>query len=112
MQKSSPPLILLLFGSRVFAQTPIDMEFVPKGNIWTGFAYGYSSWKKYWQADSIQENGNVGTVSTQYVGWGASIGILDRLNLIVMLPYVWTNANSGTLNGQSGFQDIALNIKG
>ncbi len=95
----------------VKAQTPTDMEFVPKGNICAGLSYYHSAWDKYWEGDTLRINGNVGTVSTQMFGAGINVGILDRLNVIVMMPYVVTNANQGTLNGQNGFQDIYLNVK-
>lgn len=93
------------------AQTPTDMEFVPKGNICTGLSYYHNSWSKYWEGDTLRINGNVGTVSTQTLGAGFTLGILDRLNVNVMLPYVITNVSQGTLNGQNGFQDIYLNVK-
>jgi len=97
--------------STLQAQTPTDMEFVPKGNICAGLSYYHSSWNKYWEGDSLRVNGNFGTVSTQTLGAGFTLGILDRLNVIVMLPYVITNASQGTLNGQNGFQDVYLNVK-
>jgi len=96
----------------VKAQTPTDLDFVPKGNICVAASYSYNSWKKYWEADTLRVNGNVGTVSRQTIGAGIDVGILDRLNVMVMMPYVITNASQGTLNGQNGLQDISLNVKG
>src|SRR5438128_494269 len=93
------------------AQTPTDMEFIPKGNICTGLSYNHSSWKKYWEGDIVCINGNVGTLTTQSIGGGFTLGIFDRLNVNVMMPYIITNASQGTLNGQNRFQDIYLNIK-
>jgi hypothetical protein len=104
-------LVICSTSAWLQAQTPTDMEFVPKGNICAGLSYSHASWKKYWEGDTLRVNGNVGTVSTQAIGAGVNVGILDRLNVIVMLPYVVTNASQGTLNGQNGFQDIYLNVK-
>src|ERR1043165_6708485 len=101
-------LVICSTSAWLQAQTPTDMEFVPKGNICAGLSYSHASWKKYWEGDTLRVNGNVGTVSTQAIGAGVNVGILDRLNVIVMLPYVVTNASQGTLNGQNGFQDIYL----
>jgi hypothetical protein len=114
--QNRPKIIILcifLFSgvNRLNAQTPTDMEFVPKGNICAGISYLHSSWNKYWEADSLRENGNVGTVTTQHIGAGFNLGLLNRLNVIVMLPYVFTNASQGTLNGQNGLQDIHLDLK-
>ncbi|MFI5134913.1 MAG: transporter [Chitinophagales bacterium] len=112
MKRLYPLFTMLLIEATAFAQTPTDMEFVPAGNICVGANYGYSAWKKYWQGENLIENGNVGTVSTQFVGAGFALGIIDRLNFMASLPYVFTNASSGTLNGQHGLQDIYLNVKG
>ena len=38
-------------------------------------------------------------------------GISDKLNALVTVPYVWTNASAGTLHGLKGFQDIELDLK-
>jgi len=38
-------------------------------------------------------------------------GVTDRLNVIAMLPYVWTSPSQGVLSGMSGFQDLTLAAK-
>lgn len=88
------------------------MQFVPTGNICFGVTGGYSAWDHYWEGDTLRINGNVGTVSRSQIIGGFNLGLHDRINLIVMLPYVRTNASQGTLNGQSGFSDISINVKG
>ena len=35
----------------------------------------------------------------------------NRLNVIAMVPYVWTNASQGVLHGIQGFQDLTLAAK-
>lgn len=97
---------------KLMAQSPADMEFVPKGSICAGLGYNYDSWNHYWEGDTLRINGNVGTVTHQTIFAGASIGLIDRLNLIVMVPYVTSNTSQGTLNGQNGFSDISINVKG
>jgi hypothetical protein len=37
--------------------------------------------------------------------------VTDRLNVIAMVPYVWTEANQGVLAGMSGFQDLTVALK-
>lgn len=112
MKKLYPLFVLLLIGSVGYAQTPSDLEFVPKGYLCPAVNYGYNSWSKYWQGDDLIENGNVGTVSRQQIAVGFNLGIMDRLNFIAMAPYVITHCSQGTLNGQNGLQDIYLNLKG
>lgn len=112
MIKIYPLLATLLLVSALSAQTPSDLFFVPAGNICAGAGYSYNSWNQYWEGEFLRSNGNVGTVSRQQFMAGFNLGLLDRLNLIVQVPYVKTQASQGTLNGQNGFQDISLNLKG
>lgn len=108
-------IISLLFifsvSRKAHSQTPTDLDFVPGKNLCPAINYSYSSWEKYWQGENLVENGNLGRVTTQKVTVGFNLGILDRLNFIAMLPYVMTNPSQGTLNSQSGIQDISLNLK-
>lgn len=104
--------MLLGLAATSNAQTPTDLDFVNGGSICVAAGYNYSAWNKYWQGENLIENGNVGTVSTQQVGLGFNLGIIDRLNVIVQLPYIITHPNQGTLKGQHGLQDIKLNLKG
>lgn len=112
MQKINLCAALLLLSFPLFAQTPTDLQFVPKGSICAGVNFSFNSWSKYWEGTTIRENGNVGTVSRRQIGVGCNLGILDRLNFIVQLPYMITAASQGTLKGQNGLQDISLNLKG
>ena len=41
----------------------------------------------------------------------SAYGITDKLNVLVNVPYVWTNASAGTLDGLKGFQDIDVDLK-
>ncbi|MCS6990628.1 MAG: hypothetical protein NZL95_02065 [Chitinophagales bacterium] len=101
----------MITASGVLAQAPTDMQFVPSGNICVGVTGNYSFWDHYWEGDTLRINGNVGTVSRLQAMGGFNLGLHDRINLIVMLPYVRTQASQGTLNGQHGFSDLSLNVK-
>ena len=84
---------------------------MPKKTLCTGFLYAHDSWDEYWEGTLKRANGNIGTVTTQSVAWMGTYGITDRLNAIAMLPYVWTGASQGVLQGQSGFQDLSVALK-
>jgi hypothetical protein len=43
--------------------------------------------------------------------YSANYGITDKLNVMVMAPYVWTKASAGTLSGLNGVQDVSLFVK-
>lgn len=102
----------LLLSVALSAQTPTDLQFLSSGDVCAGVGFGYDAWSKYWEGDVQRENGNVGTVSRQQFSAGLMLGIVNRLNFHIRVPYVATHASQGTLNGQSGLQDLNLNLKG
>ena len=93
------------------AQTFTDGLMMNKKDLCTGFIYTQDSWKKYWEGTLSRENGNIGTVSTKSVGWMGAYGITDKINVIAMLPYVWTHASQGTLHDMEGIQDLTVGAK-
>jgi hypothetical protein len=77
----------------------------------TGFAYMHESWNEYWEGPLQRTNGNIGTITTESVSWMGTYGVTDRVNVIAMAPYVWTNASAGTLRGMEGLQDLTAAVK-
>lgn len=106
-----PGLFLALLPVRVAAQSLTDGIFMDKNHLCAGVFYGHDAWDEYWEGELLRTNGNLGTVTTQSVTLGLDYGILDRLNLIVMAPFVWTEASAGTLAGQRGIQDLTAGLK-
>lgn len=107
---------LLLFCGVVFflqssAQTEMDAIMMNRNQFCSGFMYGHSSWKNYWEGTLKRDNENLGTVTTQSVMYMATYGITDRLNVMAGAPYVWTKASGGTLAGMKGVQDLSLFVK-
>jgi hypothetical protein len=97
--------------SNVHAQTFTDGQMMGKGLFCTGLSYTHDSWKSYWEGSLKRENLNIGTVSNQSITLMGAIGINKKINLMFMLPYVWTKASAGTLASMSGFQDLSLGVK-
>ena len=104
-------LLLLAPCAPLAAQTIEDGLFMPKKTLCTGFLYTHDRWDEYWEGTLKRANGNVGTITTQSVAWMGTYGITDRLNAIAMLPYLWTGASQGVLQGQSGMQDLTVALK-
>jgi hypothetical protein len=102
---------LTLASSTVRAQTIEDGIMMPGKSLCTGFMYTHDSWEEYWEGSAKRVNGNIGTITTQTVAWVGNYGITDRLNVIAMLPYVWTDASQGVLHGMKGFQDLTVAAK-
>ena len=105
-------MILSATAVRVMAQTPSDAVMMKSGEICFGINYGHSAWSEYWEGDSLRDNGNIGTLTTQSVVGGFMLGLVDRVNLIAMLPYVATSPSAGVVAGDKGIQDASFFLKG
>jgi len=93
------------------AQTVDDAVMMDKKQWCNGLTYMHSSWKEYWEGTTKRQNKNLGTVTTQSLMLMSNYGISDKVNVLVTVPYIWTNASAGTLQGMKGFQDIELDVK-
>jgi hypothetical protein len=106
-------LLLFLFGnlSAALAQTVTDGLMMSKNAFCTGVLYGHDKWNNYWEGELKRDNQNIGSLTTQSVMWVGNYGITPKINVIAMLPYVWTKASGGTLHGMSGLQDVTIAAK-
>ncbi|QKZ13806.1 hypothetical protein [Spirosoma sp. KUDC1026] len=102
-------LILLPLISQ--AQMPHDAIYMSKGSVCVAGMYTQNSWNQYWENSLKRENLNIGTLTTKSAMVMPAIGITNRVNLILSLPYVWTEASAGNLMGQRGIQDLSAWIK-
>ena len=94
-----------------FAQTITDGLMMPEKAICTGVMYSYDQWNNYWEGELKRDNENIGTITTRSLMWVGNYGITDKVNIIAMLPYVWTEASQGVLSGMQGIQDMSLGVK-
>lgn len=115
MKKSILTLLLGAFSyGIVCAQTPADAIMMKQFEACFALTYDYGSWDHYWEGDYLRTNGNVGTFQRRIVTPMIAVGVHDKLNLLVSLPYVKTfskEPNGGYLTGVDGFQDIGINLK-
>ena len=103
----------LAFGTTraLSAQTLEDAEMLRRREVHAGVMYGSSSWNEYWEGTLKRSNGNVGTITTQSAVAHIGYGVSERLTVIAALPYVWTEASEGVLQGMSGRQDLTVLAK-
>lgn len=106
-----PAVLIAITSLQSKAQTPSDAVLMQPGQFCGGFSYNHSSASEYWQGDSLLENGNVGTLTTQMIGAGFTLGIIKNLNIYASLPYVITTPSDGFVAGVSGIQDVMLAAK-
>ncbi len=113
MNKKFTFLIAIIASASSFvnAQTFTDGLMMQKNDLCTGLIYTQDAWKKYWEGTLNRENGNIGTLSTKSVSWMGTYGITNKLNVIAMVPYVWTHASQGTLHDMKGVQDLTIGAK-
>jgi hypothetical protein len=102
---------MLAVAAGAGAQTIDDGLMMPRRQLCTGFVYAHDAWDRYWEGTLERDNGNVGTLTTESVAWMGTYGITDRVNVIAMLPWVWTRASAGVLSGMSGVQDLTFAVK-
>jgi hypothetical protein len=102
---------MLAVAAGAGAQTIDDGLMMPRRQLCTGFVYAHDAWDRYWEGTLERDNGNVGTLTTDSVTWMGTYGITDRVNVIAMLPWVWTHASAGVLSGMSGVQDLTFAVK-
>lgn len=100
-------IVLACVTSSVYAQMPHDVIYMPKRTACIAVSYSNSSWKDYWENTLMRENLNIGIHTTQRVMPMVAVGVTDKLNLIVGLPYVGTKTSTGNLMGQKGIQDLS-----
>ena len=99
------------FWSAGQAQTDLDALTMNKKQLCVGFQYSHNSWDHYWEGTLKRTNENIGTITTQSVALMGNYGISNKVNLLFAVPYVFTKASAGTLQGQKGFQDGMLAAK-
>jgi hypothetical protein len=100
-------LLLAINCHFAFAQMPHDAVYMPKNTSCIALSYGHSSWNQYWENTLKRENLNMGTVTTQIAMPMLAVGLTDKLNVIVGLPYIATKTSAGNLMGQKGLQDFS-----
>jgi hypothetical protein len=93
------------------AQTPTDGLMMKKGENCSVLAYSNSTWENYWEGETKRSNSNLGKFTAENVQFMSALGITDKLNVIVGLPYVRTSASASYLAGQQGLQDVSLWLK-
>lgn len=92
-------VLLTLCAAPLRAQTIDDGVMLVKRELLTGNTYAYDRWDQYWEGALKRVNGNIGTITTQTNVWSANYGVTDRVNVIGMVPYVWSRASQGVLHG-------------
>jgi hypothetical protein len=103
--------LIMFVGHGLLAQMPHDALYMSKNTTCVALVYGQSTWSEYWEGSLKRENFNIGTHTTQSMMLMGAVGVTDRLNVMVGLPYVSTKTSAGNLMGQNGLQDVSGWVK-
>lgn len=104
-------LLTLVLVASLSAQSLDDGTLLARRALGIGVSYTHEDWSQYWEGTLKRSNGNVGHVRTQTATVLSAYGVSDRLTLLAMLPYVWTDASQGVLHSMHGIQDLTLGAK-
>lgn len=93
------------------AQSFEDGLLLRQRELRVGVEYGNDAWDRYWEGSLKRTNDNIGTITTRSMTGSASYGLTNRVMLMAALPYVWTRASQGVLQGMEGRQDLTVAAK-
>jgi hypothetical protein len=108
MKLTAAFFVLLPFCVPAHAQSIDDGVMIPRHTLFSGNLFTYDSWDHYWEGHLSRVNGNLGTVTTETNTWFGDYGVINHLDFIMQVPYVWTDASKGVLHDMKGFQNITL----
>ncbi len=117
MKKSLFNLIVLnflIFFSAAHGQTPSDELMMPAKDACILLNYEFGGFEEYWEGSTLRDNETVAKVNRTTILPMVAIGIFDKLNLYVGVPYIITEStdpNGGKYKGVQGYQDLGLALK-
>ncbi len=105
-------LFFIFFSIKtISAQSPTDGLLMPKGSLCNLISYSQTTWTNYWEGENKRSNTNLSIFKAQNVMLMGALGLSDKLNVIVALPFIKTSASASYLAGQSGLQDFSVWLK-
>lgn len=110
-------IILFIFSSCWWplpGQSPSDALMMPGKQTCVLFDYSHQRFDQYWEGTKKRANQTIATVKRNVFMPMTALGITNRLNLFVGLPFIKTHStepNGGQLAGARGFQDLTLALK-
>jgi hypothetical protein len=95
----------------VLGQTTLDAEMMPKREICVAYVTGSESWQEYWEAQTLINNQNIGTLNRNIQMPMLAYGITNNLMVIGHAAYHDVSTTGGTTRGFNGWQDGGLALK-
>lgn len=103
---------LLFFSTTTRAQGLIDGFQKGGGNFDLALSYSYEQYSDFYVGDQKVSEPMLGDITTQSINLFAAVGITDRIDAVLNLPYIFVNASNNPDLDQSSIQDLSLCLKG
>ena len=107
-------LTFFLCNNGAKSQTPSDALMMPGKKACVLLNYDFSHFDEYWEGDLLRKNQTIASIRIQSALPMVAVGIFDKLNLFVGVPYIKTQStepNGGKFAGAQGFQDFMVAMK-
>ncbi len=107
-------IALVCCGSNLHAQTPGDAIMMEFKQACVLMEYNYGNFDQYWEGENLRENQTIATVHRNTIMPMLAVGIIDKLNFYIGVPYIKTESsdpNGGQFAGARGFQDLTIALK-
>ena len=101
----------LVCAGTMYGQTFADAIMMKKKEICFAFMFDQGKWDQYWEGTTLISNENIGTFTRNTYAPMIAYGITDKLNVLLVTPYVETMSTGGQLAGMQGFQDVNIGLK-
>lgn len=115
MKKNLLGIVLpCLLSGALHAQTPSDAVMMDPRESCFALSYDHGSFDQYWEGTLLRKNETIATVSRNQITPMIAIGITNKFNFYIGVPYVKTESsepNGGKFQGAKGFQDLMLAVK-
>ncbi len=112
--KSIIAVAFLCMAGVAYSQTPVDGMMMKQRESCLALTYEYGSFDQYWEGETLRKNATIEDISRRAVMPMIAIGLHDRVNFYIAVPYIKTESsepNGGYLMGAKGFQDLSLALK-
>lgn len=101
----------LFCAGMLYGQTFSDAIMMKKKEICFAVMIDQGKWDQYWEGSTLITNENIGTFTRNTYAPMIAYGITDKLNVLLVTPYVKTKSSGGQLAGVQGFQDVNIGLK-
>jgi hypothetical protein len=111
MKKIILPGLFCCCVGMLYGQTFSDAIMMKRKEICFALMVDQGKWDHYWEGNKLIRNENIGTFTRNTYAPMIAYGITEKLNILLIAPFVKTESTGGQLAGAQGFQDVNIGLK-